>query len=87
VDTQIKPDWLSKKAKRNGIELAQWQLRGIDVPTAADKAAEFNLYAFSTKDQNEYRLGGANFYAITRYNHSLWYSRAVVEIAQGIAKP
>jgi membrane-bound lytic murein transglycosylase B len=87
VDTQIKPDWLSKKANRNGIELAQWQLRGIDVPTAADKAAEFNLYAFSTKDQNEYRLGGANFYAITRYNHSLWYSRAVVEIAQGIAKP
>ena len=87
VDAQIKPDWLSKKAKRNGIALAQWQLRGINVPTAVDNAAEFNLYAFSTEDQNEYRLGGANFYAITRYNHSLWYSRAVVEIAQGIAKP
>ena len=48
--------------------------------------AEFNLYAFSTEKDREYRLAGANFYAITRYNHSLWYSRAVVEIAQGIAQ-
>jgi membrane-bound lytic murein transglycosylase B len=86
VDTKVEPDWLSKKSKRKGVALAQWQRRGIVVPSEVDNAAEFNLYAFSTEDQNEYRLGGANFYAITRYNHSLWYSRAVVEIAQGIAQ-
>jgi membrane-bound lytic murein transglycosylase B len=86
VDTKVEPGWLSKKSKRKGVALAQWQRRGIVVPSEVDNAAEFNLYAFSTEDQNEYRLGGANFYAITRYNHSLWYSRAVVEIAQGIAQ-
>jgi membrane-bound lytic murein transglycosylase B len=87
VGEKVDPAWLSKKPKRKGVALSQWQIRGIVVPTTMDRAAEFNLYAFSTEDQNEYRLGGANFYAITRYNHSLWYSRAVVEIAQGIAKP
>ena len=87
VDTIVEPVWLSKKVKREGVALAKWQGRGIVVPTSADSTAEFNLYAFSTEGQSEYRLAGANFYAITRYNHSLWYSRAVVEIAQGIAKP
>jgi len=87
VDTKVDPIWVSKKAKRQGITLEQWQRRGILVPELADKMREFNLYAFSTENEAEHRLGGANFYAITRYNHSLWYSRAVVEIAQGIAKP
>lgn len=86
VDTQVEPVWLSKKVKRQGVALAKWQGRGIVVPTSVDSTAEFNLYAFSTEGQSEYRLAGANFYAITRYNHSLWYSRAVVEIAQGIAQ-
>ena len=87
VDTKVDPVWVSKKAKRQGITLEQWQRRGILVPELANKMREFNLYAFSTENEAEHRLGGANFYAITRYNHSLWYSRAVVEIAQGIAKP
>ena len=86
VDTEVDPVWLSKKAKRQGVPLAQWQRRGLVVPVSADQTKEFNLYAFSTEDDAEYRLTGANFYAITRYNHSLWYSRAVVEIAQGITQ-
>jgi membrane-bound lytic murein transglycosylase B len=86
VDAKVEPDWLSKKSAPKGVALAQWQLRGIAVASKVDSAVEFNLYAFSTEGQSEYRLGGANFYAITRYNHSLWYSRAVVEIAQGIAQ-
>tara|TARA_B110000285_G_scaffold232452_1_gene303528 strand:- start:1994 stop:2974 length:981 start_codon:yes stop_codon:yes gene_type:complete len=84
VDTKVDPTWLSKKAKRQGVALVEWQGRGMTVPELADNTREFNLYAFSTDGENEHRLGGANFYAITRYNHSLWYSRAVVEIAQGI---
>ena len=86
VEAKVDPVWLSKKSTRKGLALTQWQLRGIAMPSEVDRALEFNLYAFSTEGDNEYRLGGANFYAITRYNHSLWYSRAVVEIAQGIAQ-
>lgn len=86
VEAKVDPVWLSKKSTRKGLALTQWQLRGIAMPSKVDSAVEFNLYAFSTEGDNEYRLGGANFYAITRYNHSLWYSRAVVEIAQGIAQ-
>ena len=86
VDTEVDPQWVSKKAKRQGVDLAEWQRRGVIMPALFDQTAEFNLYAFSTENENEYRLAGANFYAITRYNHSLWYSRAVVEIAQGIAQ-
>lgn len=86
VEAKVDPVWLSKKSTRKGLALTQWQLRGIAMPSEVDRAVEFNLYAFSTEGDNEYRLGGANFYAITRYNHSLWYSRAVVEIAQGIAQ-
>ena len=86
VEAKVDPVWLSKKSTRKGLALTQWQLRGTAMPSEVDRALEFNLYAFSTEGDNEYRLGGANFYAITRYNHSLWYSRAVVEIAQGIAQ-
>jgi len=86
VETKVDPAWVSKKARRQGVPLSIWQSRGISAPASADATAEFNLYAFSTDKDDEYRLGGANFYAITRYNHSLWYSRAVVEIAQGIAQ-
>lgn len=83
---KVDPTWVSKKVKRQGIPLSTWKGRGMAVPVSADAAAEFNLYVFSTDSENEYRLGGANLYAITRYNHSLWYSRAVIEIAQGIAQ-
>lgn len=85
VDTKVDPTWVSKKAKRSGDTSKQWRQRGITLPATVEDRAEFNLYAFSTAGDDEYRLAGANFYAITRYNHSLWYSRAVVEIAQGIS--
>jgi len=87
VDTKVDPVWLSKKAKRQGVSKAEWQARGLSLKPALGQAVELNMYAFSTENEPEYRLGGANFYAITRYNHSLWYARAVVEIAQGIDTP
>lgn len=88
IEGDVEPAWVSLKAKRKGLSLSQWRTRGLvfePVSSAEASAAEgFNLYAFSTATEPQYRLAGANFYAITRYNHSLWYSRAVVEIAQGI---
>lgn len=79
--------WVSKKAARNGTKWSDWQAREVALGASSHLDDEFNLYEFSTQGDPEYRLGGANFYAITRYNHSLWYSRAVIEIAQGIAAP
>ena len=87
VDTKVNPAWLTKKAKRQGVSKEKWLARGVPLTPNIANNVEFNLYAFSTENEPEYRLGGANFYAITRYNHSLWYARAVVEIAQGIDTP
>ncbi|MCS5558259.1 MAG: lytic murein transglycosylase, partial [Oceanospirillaceae bacterium] len=80
---------LSAKASNKGVALEEWQRRGLSLSSAAMlwPHQKFNLYAFSTAGEDEYLLGGANFYAITRYNHSLWYSRAVMDIAQAIAAP
>ena len=75
------------KASINGTKWSDWQAREVALGASTHLDDEFNLYEFSTQGDPEYRLGGANFYAITRYNHSLWYSRAVIEIAQGIAAP
>lgn len=85
----VKPQWVSAKANNKGVALKEWQQRGVLVSNAATQwpQEKFNLYAFTTAGEDEYLLGGANFYAITRYNHSLWYSRAVMDIAQAIATP
>jgi membrane-bound lytic murein transglycosylase B len=86
---EVQTHWLSAKASNKGVALEEWQRRGLSLSSAAMlwPHQKFNLYAFSTAGEDEYLLGGANFYAITRYNHSLWYSRAVMDIAQAIAAP
>ena len=85
----VKTHWVSAKANNKGLALEEWQRRGLSLSNAAMQWPQqrFNLYAFSTAGEDEYLLGGANFYAITRYNHSLWYSRAVMDIAQAIVAP
>jgi len=35
-------------------------------------------------EQTEYRLGGRNFYAVTRYNRSNFYGMSVMELAQNL---
>ena len=44
------------------------------------------LYLDISTDEQDYRLGGFNFYVIMRYNHSHLYAMAVTELAQAIAK-
>ncbi|MFP8965701.1 lytic murein transglycosylase B [Pokkaliibacter sp. CJK22405] len=43
-----------------------------------------NLMAFETDDGVQYWLGMNNFYAISRYNHSRFYSLAVYQLAHAI---
>ena len=85
----VKSRWVNAKASNKGQTLGVWQQRGLLKSQTATQWPHqtFNLYAFSTAGEDEYLLGGANFYAITRYNHSLWYSRAVMDIAQAIVAP
>lgn len=44
--------------------------------------AKFALLELAQSDQNEYWLGRDNFYAITRYNHSVLYAMAVYQLSQ-----
>lgn len=79
---------VSKRAAKGGDSLLTWWNRGVDLPASwqgrVDEDDAFRLYAFSTHNKPEYMLASANFYAITRYNHSLWYARLVSELAVAI---
>lgn len=79
---------LSKKPKKGGDTLAQWQQSGVSLVANLEwpeqKHEEYRLYKFSTHKDPEYILATGNFYAITRYNHSLWYARLVAELAEAI---
>ena len=79
---------VSTRLAKGGDSLFSWWNRGVELPTdwQGRVAAEdgFRLYAFSTHNKPEYMLVSANFYAITRYNHSLWYARLVSELAAAI---
>ncbi|WP_404417080.1 lytic murein transglycosylase B [Vreelandella aquamarina] len=44
------------------------------------------LYLHISDVEQDYRLGGFNFYVIMRYNHSHLYAMAVTELAQAIAE-
>jgi len=79
---------LSKKPKKGGDSLSQWQQSGVSLAASTEwpkqKDANYRLYQFSTHKDPEYILATGNFYAITRYNHSLWYARLVAELAEAI---
>lgn len=79
---------VSQRPSIGGDSLLQWWNRGVSLPDAwRGRVADtdrFRLYAFSTHNKPEYMLASANFYAITRYNHSLWYARLVSELAAAI---
>ena len=86
VDSIVKS--VSKKPKKGGETLQFWQQSGVslakDVAWPPQKDVKYRLYPFSTHEKPEYILATGNFYAITRYNHSLWYARLVSELAMAI---
>ena len=79
---------ISKKPKKGGETLQFWQHSGVSLAKnmawPAQKYVKYRLYPFTTHNQPEYILATGNFYAITRYNHSLWYARLVSELAMAI---
>ena len=64
--------------------LASIRAKGVGFTTEADETEQGALLQFETKDGYEYWVGLANFYAITRYNHSQLYALAVFQLAQRI---
>jgi membrane-bound lytic murein transglycosylase B len=61
------------------------QDRGVRFTTSLPPDAPAVLVPLIVADGIEYRVGFANFYAITRYNRSLLYASAVNDLAEAIA--
>ena len=63
-------------------------LQSLGIVPADPCRCDYPLRVLRLRHQNndEYRLGHANFYVITRYNHSTHYAMAVHELAQAIKK-
>jgi len=61
------------------------QDRGVRFTTSLPPDAPAVLVPLRVADGVEYRVGFANFYAITRYNRSLLYASAVNDLADAIA--
>jgi len=59
--------------------------RGIRFETGLPPQSPAMLIALGGAFGGEYRVGFANFYAITRYNHSALYASAVNDLAEAIA--
>ena len=59
--------------------------RGVKFDTALGEDAPATLVALPVGFGNEYRVGFANFHAITRYNRSHMYASAVADLADAIA--
>ncbi|HEX7374067.1 MAG TPA: lytic murein transglycosylase B [Steroidobacteraceae bacterium] len=58
--------------------------RGVRFDTVLPAEAPAMLIALTRPFGTEYRVGFANFYAITRYNRSLLYASAVNDLAEAI---
>jgi len=55
-------------------------------PAYPGVSGQVHMVKLRTNAGNEYWIGGNNFYAITRYNHSSFYAMAVHQLAQAIKK-
>ena len=80
ISKRVQPSWVSKQPYKKGGTIKLWQGRGLVLDKPQDSGL-YRVYRYTTHNEPEYILASDNFYAITRYNHSLWYARAVAELA------
>jgi len=64
--------------------LGTLKLRGVSVDRTLADETPVMLIAADEADGVHWRVGYANFYAITRYNHSALYAMAVVDLAAAL---
>jgi membrane-bound lytic murein transglycosylase B len=64
--------------------LGTLKLRGVGVDRMLPAETPVMLIAADEADGVHWRVGYANFYAITRYNHSALYAMAVVDLAAAL---
>ena len=64
--------------------LGTLKLRGVSVDRTLPAETPVMLIAADEADGVHWRVGYANFYAITRYNHSALYAMAVVDLAAAL---
>lgn len=69
------------------VSVADVRNAGVEPQEALDPALPVVPLVFELADESmRYRLGGFNFYVITRYNHSHLYAMAVAELSEAIAQ-
>ncbi len=72
------------KNLKPGIRASQLPSFGFRQPERLSNDAKVALFRFKSEQGPIYELGLQNFYAITRYNHSRLYARAVFELSRQI---
>lgn len=64
--------------------LSDLRKSGVTIETALPDTTAVAIHGFQFEDGQRIAIGFNDFYAITRYNHSIMYARAVHELAQSI---
>ena len=68
------------------MSAAELQAQGVNFEQHIDPQSLVTPLRFDLEQGYEYWMGLANFYVITRYNHSHLYAMAVAELAEAIAE-
>ncbi len=66
--------------------MAEIEQAGLHPVRPCNSEGPFYLLVLQHADLDQYLLGHADFYTITRYNHSIYYAMAVHELAQAIKR-
>ncbi|HRX69617.1 MAG TPA: lytic murein transglycosylase B [Candidatus Competibacteraceae bacterium] len=78
--------WVSRKLAPPTDSVASLQAQGISPSRPVRGGQSAMLLEFEGRNGLEYWLGFANFYVITRYNHSQLYAMAVHQLGQAIGE-
>ncbi|MCX4188779.1 lytic murein transglycosylase B [Methylophaga sp. OBS3] len=78
------PEALIERGLKPSVNRAEAEASGLSLAELPAGAELFNVFSLTQRNGEELWLGRQNFYAITRYNHSRMYAKAVVELSEAI---